>query len=287
MCGMTATTVRGADIADWGEFAQVTALCSTSRHIEEKDDAKRSGQREHALDRRVITDPSARRRKYAIETGYDARSGRFLRAPLEPWTCDNAPAAMLLYQQVMAAPDASLNVWDFRGADLRHLEYLEAEQLVMADTRGWISMLGDPDRPTPRRRYPGAPVTDKRASVGRQLRGRAKELVLSALIRLRKGTSLLKLSRSQRREMSSSQGVPLGARWITWEANLVKQHLRPDLSEHRYLSIDTCGRWLRRLAALGLVLVVEPARRYRAGRRWQCKPAVYLVADGVTPVMRT
>lgn len=265
-----------------GAFTQARELWSTFENIEELPAPKRSDQRKRQV-RPVLATPAARRRKYAIETGYDTRTGRFLKAPLEPWACDNQQGAWLLYREIIDAPNGSLHVSQYHGKDLGHLTYMAKEHLIGFDARSWIYPLGDPLPAADRSRYPGAAVPDSRAATGKQLRGHAKDLVVGALIRLRDQASLLKLSRAQRRELAEWRdrgGVPFAIRVICHEANLIRRHYRPDLAGHRWLSVSTCGRVLRLLRATGVLTLLQPARRYRANRQWQCSPAVCAVAGG-------
>lgn len=276
-----------------GALRQARELCATSEQLEDIGHAKCSDQQKRPPPRPVITKIRDRRRKYAIETGYDTRTGQFLKAPLEPWTCPNPQGAWLLYREIIDAPDGSLHLSQYRGrADLRHLEYMQHEKLIGFDARGWIHVLGDPDRPAERSKYPGAPVPDTKAATGKQLRGHAAELVMTALRRLFSGRSLLKLSKQQKRQLAEwrgRRGMPLGARWICWEANLIKRLERPDLADHRFLSVDTCRRVLRVLRDLGKLTVLRKVRRFRADRSWKCDPAVYEAPppDRGPRVMRT
>jgi len=268
--------------------SQVTALCSDSNHSIKEGAAKSSDLRRRAseaLDRHYIAEESKRRAKYAVETGYDMRAGSFLSAPLEPWTCENAPAAMLLYRRIMEAPDWTLSVSDFTGADLGHLQYLYDQQLIEwepPELGGRIAMLSDPEYPDNRTKYPGSGLPDKRSAVGKQLRGHGFEIVKEALRNLAAGRSRLKLSRSQRDELTEWDGdtVPFALRWICWEANLVKR-ARPDLAEHKFLSIATCGRIVRALRDSGQLTVARPVRRWRAGRQWMTTPAAYTIGKVV------
>jgi hypothetical protein len=167
------------------------------------------------------------------------------------------------------------------------IDHLEDEELVAFGTDGAIYPLSDPDS-IKQRRYPGAPVVDKKAAVGRQLRGHAADLVIAAIRRLRDGRSMLKLGRRDKaalRRRHSQGGVPLAARIICWEANLLKQHQRADLAEHRFLSIDVCRRVLRNLVATGALIELQEMERFRANRQWRCNPAVYALP--VTRRMRT
>lgn len=132
-------------------LSQVRTLCGHSSELPEpadQDTAKRADLRKQAIrrdwGRPVLTEEKTRLRKLAVETGYDARFDRFLSTPLEPWTCANAPSAMLFYGEIARAGDGTLSISGYSGPQLDHLAYMLGEHLITLGVTGTIHMLGDP-----------------------------------------------------------------------------------------------------------------------------------------------
>ena len=205
-----------------------------------------------------------------METGYDARRDMYLKAPLEPWDCPNAPAAKLLYARIRRADDGTLKLDSFSGVDLDYLRWLEDQQLVGFGTGGAIHMLDDPAAKTGKN-YPGAPEGDKRAAIGKQLRGRVTSLLLAALLNFKRGRTLTQRNGT---DLARHGGLALPARLVCQEVNKLKAK-RSDLDEYRYLHVDTCARILRDWCRAGILIEAEPPRAIRSGRRWITLPRVY------------
>jgi hypothetical protein len=259
---------------------QLSAVCGVYRaYIREvatkcADLGKRAAR---DFSRPVITDPRRRAQKYAAETGYDIRAGRFLRAPLEPWTCDAPAEAMRLYGEIMAAPDGTRTAADYPAPRQRyHLAWMQAEQLITTGPGGSIHALGDRTARQPA--YPGAPRPDRPYGGGgpRQLRDLGRGLVLAAYWNITCGQPLVTVRRAG---MLRSGGVALSASAVCAEVNAIKARRR-DLDGYRYMSTETCRRILAGLLRSGDLSEVEPPSRIRAGRTWVTLPRVYELPAG-------
>lgn len=264
-------------------LSQARALCSDSLTTEIITAKRRDLRKLSLVDdgRRIITDVAERHRKMAVETGWDIRTGLDYGNPLEAWTCSNAPAARLMYQRIALAEDGTYSLADFTSdADLEHLDYMKDERLISFGASGAIHMLSDPDAADNSSRYPGAPMPDHKASVGRQLRQHGRELVLAAIWRIRHDRAYSKIHADERAQIDRENGaVGLPIRLVCGEANAGKARMR-SLDGHRYLSVDTCGRILRELLAAGLLEEQEPPRAIRTGRRWIMRGRTF-VAESV------
>lgn len=256
-------------------LSQVRELCGHYKTIDidaakRQDLRKRKGQ---PRARRVLDDPAERMRKLGLETGYDTRRDVFLTAPLEPWTCVT-PGSMRLYSQLMRGSDgASLS--DYDGADLEVLHWLREEELVAFGEQGQVHALSDAEQ-GPRRIYPGAPVGDKKARVGRQLRDVGRTLVFAAFVNIARRKTRKRISTAKRNSMDKPHGLCVAAYDLAREANAIKAKRR-ELDEYRYLSVDTCRRIIRDLLKSGVLSEAEPPRPIRIKRSWHTVPRVFEV----------
>lgn len=238
-----------------------------------KDVSKRRGlrEREGKVPRRreVLNDPGQRRAKFAIETGYDIRRDQFLAAPLEPWTCP-VPHGKRAYLALMQGEEISIG--GLRGADLDMWTWALAEELVTADADGRIVPLSDAAPPLVRS-YPGAPVPDHRAGVGRQLRDLAVGLMLAAFANLCRGKSVVRARARRRRGRITGDGIELTAAVLASEANAIKAR-RPGLEGFRYLSLSTARRLIRKLTGAGILDEISSPKASRRRRSWVMRPRV-------------
>lgn len=257
--------------------SQAEALC-IDFYSQERVAAKRSDLRKGPIDlrgRKVLTDPDARHRKIAVETGYDLRFDTWFSAPLEAWTCDDSPSAMMLYQQIGRAPDGTYSLADMTEANLAHLAYMKAEGLIHVGAEDRIHLLSDPAATDNRSRYPGAPMDDRKAAIGRQLRLHARGLVLAAIWRIRQSKTWNPVKKADAEAMAGENGsIRLPVRLVCAEANAAKARTR-SLDEYRYLSVDTCGRMLRDLLEDGILREYAKPRSIRLNRRWVRIPRSY------------
>jgi hypothetical protein len=218
--------------------------------------------------RHVLIDDDERQAKFAIETGYDVRTGTFLaRGPLERWTCPWPELGKRIYQQIASrAPGADL-LERYSGAPLECVLWLRDVQLAQIDDGIHIEMLSDVDR-QPECKYPGAPCDDRRAAVGRQLRDRKIPLIMQAV-------AVLLFAEGKRADARRvPEGIRLAAREICYEANKIKARC-PDLDEYRYLSVELVRKVVRDLIASGELTEMVAPRPARQDRTWVTIPRVY------------
>lgn len=258
---------------------QVTAFSQVSSNTSREDLRKLSdlgrwaGRTAHIHERGILADPAKRRKKLAVETGWDDRYGEAMRPPLEAWTCPGPNQAMALYGEIMRAPDGTLTIGDFRGPQLGHVEYMRREELVSVGDDGRLHALSDMIRDEGSRAYPGAPVTDSRAKIGRQLRHHATGLVLAALFNISRGGVVHWSRKREQKVMEALGGLRLSAAQVCAEANQVKAS-RPDLEECRYLSVSTCREVIKALIDLGYIAELAGAKAIRRMRSWLTLPRV-------------
>lgn len=267
------------------ESSQFRALCAHRTAISDLMVAKRSelrkrnGQprRRHPLD-----DPAERMRKLAIETGYDIRHDLFLKAPLEPWTSDRPVVGMRAYSDLMRGRPGADLLEHWSGEYLAELEWMRDEELVtISEDRLRIVPLSD-EAPKQGRKYPGAPVVDSLARIGRQLRGQARGIIGAAFANACRRRAR---KRGKQPGKMTAAGLQIAVRELCEEANKIKAR-RPDLDEYRYLSVDTCRRVIREMLAAGLLTEAEPPRAVREGRSWKTIPRTFEIPQprGVTRV---
>jgi hypothetical protein len=259
---------------------QVTAFLHISKTME-INAQKRSDLQERPgslQTRDFIDDERQRARKYSIETGFDERTGAYRLAPLEPWT--GPGGSMRLYQRIMFGD--ALTVADVKGDQLEIVEWMRDEGLAGVDDKGQIRPLSDA-RTGKRRVYPGAPVADKRAAVGYQLREQAAGLVLAALANLTRGVATARGLRRKMAKAARHGGMTLSAYDIASEANTIKAK-RKDLADRRYLSVSTVRALIKILLRDGTIEEIEPPHAVRRQRSWRVIPRVFAaVLDVVLP----
>lgn len=250
--------------------SQVTAFLRDSNTLEENaqklpdlriPDQKRT--------RDFLDGNRQKHRKYAIETGFDERTQSYRTAPLEPWT--GPKGSMRLYQRVIFAEPRQ--VGDYNGADLASVEWMRAEGLAGVDDDGFVRPLSD-SRKAERRSYPGAPVGDAKAKIGKSLRQYGRGLVLAAMANLMRHQPVSKIGRRKLALAHRRDGIALSAYDITTEANAVKAKRR-DLGEYRYLSVSTVRTWIDQLLAGMDIFEAEPPKAVRVNRSWRTLPRVY------------
>lgn len=279
-------TVRGWDGTEQtvtlaSVFAEVRAFRTAYREVEidrpkRSDLRKRRGKPRH---RPILLNPEARMRKLGLETGYDTRRDVFLKTPLEPWTCPTTGGARL-YATIMRGDDGATTLDDYSGDQITALEWMRYEQLIAVGDGGQVHALGDA-QPAVRRSHPGAPVSDRKAAVGRQLRHRGPWLVLAAFANIVRRHPRKRISAGKRAAMDRPHGISIAAYDLCAEANAIK-HKRRDLDGYRYLSVSTVRRIIRDLLQCGLLTETEPPRVIRVQRSWRTIPRVFAVPPQAT-----
>lgn len=257
------------------QSSQVTAFLRVS-NTTDRDAQKLSDQRQctdQTRTRDYLTDQAAKCRKYSIETGFDDKTQTYRAAPLEPWT--GPKGSQRLYQRVMFT--APVQVGEYSANELKSVEWLREEGLAGVDDDGFVRPLSD-SRPAGRRAYPGAPVSDGKAKIGRTLRERGTGLVLAAVANLMRHLPVSKIGRRKLALADRKNGMSLSAYDVTTEANAVKAK-RADLAEYRYLSVSTVRAVLKQLLAGGVLTEAEPPKALRARRTWRTLPRVFALID--------
>lgn len=216
--------------------------------------------------RDVLTAGEKRARKYEIETGI-GRDGKIWQ-PLEPWTCP-VNGGMQLYQKLMFATEP-FRVDDFTGAKLTAVKWMRDVQLVGVDDDGQVLPLSD-GKGKKYRSYPGAPCSDRLASVGRYLREHGRNLVLAALCNLGSG----KRVRRGRGNVAVERGdgIEIAAQVVCKEANAIKAK-RDDLHEFRFLSLSACRQIIRDLLIAEVIEEIRSPKPIRQNRSWRTLPRV-------------
>lgn len=255
------------------ESAQVRELfhlrwIDADSKVEQRSSLRKDAGRHHVR-RDVLTDPAERAKKLAIETGYDIRRDLFLKAPLEPWLCDYPAIAMRAYADIMnEVPGADVIAnWNDK-ARLDALLYLRSEQLVMvSEDRLRVVPLSDA-RPAERRKYPGAPVDDDHAKIGKYLGGILDDLIIEAHRNLSTGQSAQRRPRRLRPGALLSAGIRLTAHEICEEVNAIKARRR-DLDSFRWAGTDITRKRIKSLIDERKLIELEPPHAVREGRSWK------------------
>jgi hypothetical protein len=275
MQGVTGTTPRCASPPPLTS-PQVTAfsLLSSTGTTSTREQRETADLLEHAgghpRQRHFLTDPEERGKKLAIETGWDARRNRPLATPLEPWT--GPPRSVLLYAHLMRDPDGAHSLGEYAASGLDALAWMADEELISVGEHGEIHALSD-GCPKDGRRYPGTPVSDALAKIGRSLMGNARGLILAALFNLSSGRTVRRTRKRRRHAAETADGMRLTAAQVCAEANRIKAR-RPDLAGFRYLSLSRCRELIRDLIDAGVIEQVEPPRAVRQRRSWRTIPRV-------------
>jgi hypothetical protein len=219
--------------------------------------------------RDFIKSHAAKLSKYAIETGYDSRTGTYRHAPLEAW---NGPrGSQRLYQEVMFGDSVPLE--SFQGSRIDALEWMRDEGLVGVADDGTVQPLSD-SKGVKRRTYPGADRSDSKAKIGHYLGDRGVGLVLAAMTNLMRHTPK---SRIKRRKLAAAErhgGMSLPVYDIATEANSIKAK-RPDLDSYRFLSVSTVRAIVKGLLLGGSLIEAEPPKAVRMNRSWRTFPRVF------------
>lgn len=262
------------------EYQQVTAFPLLSREREDLKLRKSPDLQEYAgrqpRDRDVLLDSAERLRKLCIETGTDPRTGRRRHAPLEPWT--GPRGSVLMYANIMRDPDGTHNVSGYSGDGLAALEWMREERLISIGTAGEIHALSDA-KAEQGRKYPGAPVPDQRAGIGKQLGDNMEGLVTSALFNLSGGRTVRPARRKAKRlgAACSADGTPITGAQVAEEVNAIKARRR-DLDECRWASLsrvrEVLRDVLRKLIGLGVIEQVSPPKPVRQWRSWRTLPRI-------------
>lgn len=273
---------------------QVTALSQVPISITSTGDLRklsdlgeRAGSKPRA--REILTNPRDRAAKLSIETTRTHPiTGQVLPLPpLEPWSCP-VPCGMLAYAEIMLAKDdGAYQLADFTGDRLTALQWMRDEELVSISDDGRIRALSDAGF-SDARAYPGAPCSDKRASVGRQLRDKAGGLILAAIMNLSSGKTVRRTRKRRTGQLVGDDGIRITGAQVCTEANRIKSR-RPDLGEFRYLSLGTCRQLIRALVDMEVIEEIEPPHAVRQRRSWRMIPRVIrrLTADvlGLRPAL--
>jgi hypothetical protein len=258
--------------------SQVTAFLrasnTTKEHAQETGDLRRHIDQTRTRD--FLFSEAAKAKKYSIETGFDERTQSY-RMPLEPWT--GPKDSQRLYQRVMFTEP--LRVADYAGADLPRLEWLRDEGLAGVDDDGFVRPLSD-SRPAGRRAYPGAKVGDKKAGIGKYLRGLGRGLVLAAMANLMRHMPVSKIGRRKLAFADRRGGMSLSGYDVTTESNAIKSK-SPDLDEYRYLSVSTVRTILKELLADGTLAEAEPPKAVRIQRSWRTLPRIFAPLPDAEP----
>jgi hypothetical protein len=298
--------------------ARVRELLQVSQEINSRRAQELADQRKRELDRKAeqalaevgrryprdqkrtrtfLDTEAAKRKKYAIETGFDEETQAYRAAPLEPWT---GPAgSQRVYQRIMFSDPVSIT--GYQAGELAAVEWMREEGLAGVDDDGLVRPLSD-SRPAERRAYPGAPVKDTCRKVngahtctdgkhcagfGRYLREHGRGLVLAAMANLMRHMPVGKVNRRKLALADRKHGMSLSAYDVTAEANAVKSK-RPDLDEFRYLSVATVRSWLNDMLAAGDLHEAEPPKALRIQRSWRTLPRVFetRITDASTVPLR-
>lgn len=220
----------------------------------------------------MLTDPAERLRKFAIETGYDIRHDHFLAEPLEEWTCPDKNLGKIAYKDLMVW-GREFRLDDLDARDREIWTWALNEQLAAVDAGGLIVPLSDASPPSVRS-YPGAPVPDQRAGIGRQLRDQAQGLIMAAFANLCRGMSVVRSRARRKRGRIVGDGLMVSAQVLAAEANAIKAR-RDDLGEYRFLSLSTCRRLIRALIGMGLLDVISSPKATRRNRSWAMRPYIF------------
>lgn len=221
--------------------------------------------------RTVLDDPGERLRKFAIETGYDIRHDHFLSEPLEEWTCPDKNLGKIAYKDLMTG-GREFRIDDLDPRDLAIWQWALAEELATVTEDGLIIPLSDASPPSVRS-YPGAPVPDQRAGIGKQLREQAAGLMLAAFANLCRGVSVVRARARRRKGRITGDGIMLSAAVLAAEANAIKAR-REDLDGYRYLSLSTCRRLIRALISAGVLDEISSPKATRRRRSWAMRPRI-------------
>jgi hypothetical protein len=257
---------------------QVTALSrvpstpGTYMDLRKRSDlGKWAGRTAHIRDRDILTDPDKRLKKLCVETGWDTARNRPLRSPLEPWTC---PVSMsrIMYADIMRDPDGAHHIGEYSGNGLTAIEWMREEELIAIGASGEIRALGDMTRDAGRA-YPGAPVPDSQAKIGRQLRHRAVGKVLAALFNISRGGAVRWSRRRSQKAIAAPGGLRLSAAQVCAAANQLIA-ADPALEDYRYLSVSTCREIIKALIETGHVTEAVAAKAIRRMRSWFTLPRV-------------
>jgi hypothetical protein len=165
--------------------------------------------------RHRLSDGTERRVKLINETGFDL-AGIMCEPPQETWA---RPDAQPVYHRVMRADPGRANINEYTGPDLRHLAWMVEAELVDIEADGSIWPLSDVELTD--RRYPGAPVGDARARIGRtHTAERVEELVMTVFDAIKDGNPVYDIPAEWRREMAGKKGgIRISARMFTGHVN--------------------------------------------------------------------
>ena len=259
-------------------FLQPRDLSTDARELQKAADLLEHAGRQPRR-REILTEPGNRRAKLSIETcRVHPVTGEVLPLPpLQPWDCP-VPCGLLAYSEIMLAEDGKFSLADFTGDRLTALEWMRDEELICIGTAGEVRALSDAGYKDARK-YPGAPCSDARAGIGRQLREHAEELIRLALVNLSLGRTVRRVRRRKGR-LERSDGITITAARVAEEANAIKAR-RPDLAECRYLSLGRCRQLIRSLVDREVIEEIQPPQPVRQKRSWRTLPRVIrrLTAD--------
>lgn len=216
--------------------------------------------------REVLDDEGDRIRKYEIETGIGL-DGR-VRPPLEPWDCP-VKGGVKLYWQVMFR---EVNVEDLQGEAARAAAWMREVQLVAVSESGQLEPLSDAHREDGRS-YPGAPMSDRQAAIGRYLRGFAVGLVQAALANLSSGQTVRRFNSRGLSRIERGDGIAITAAMVCKEANAIRRKRR-DLADYRWVSLSLVRELLKDLIRGGVVDELIGTRAVRRHRSWATLPRI-------------
>lgn len=250
---------------------QVRAFWNLKKRDLEVKVSKRSDLREQRKPKRRerLADPAARYRKLSVETGRTHPVTGDLLPPIEPWT--GPDGSRLAFARVARAADGAYTLDDL---DFEFVTWGVTEELLEVDGDSRVHMLSDASAPAGRK-YPGAPVRDERAGIGRQLRHRAVMPVFRAVAAFLAGKVRGKLGR---RGKWRAGGLELRDADICAAANKdIAKSLA--LDGYRFLSLSACRRVVKMLLKTGLLTEAEPPRHTRFRRSWMTIPRVFTLPE--------
>jgi hypothetical protein len=254
-----------APLPQVNEFLHLKSITSPNKVQEPSDLHEHAGAKPH--NRSVIGEADAKTSKYEIETGI-GRDGKIW-SPLEPWTCP-VNGGTRLYREIMFAAAPPL-IDGFTGEKLTAVRWMHDVQLVTIAEDGQVLPLSD-ERGKKTRSYPGAPVTDKRAGIGRYLKGHGRNLVLAALCNLAAGKQVRR-GRGRATAVERGDGIEITAERVCKEANAIKAK-RGDLGEHRFLSLSACRQLIRDLLTDAVIEELRSPKPVRQNRSWRTLPRI-------------
>jgi hypothetical protein len=240
--------------------------------------------------RRFLDSPAELREKIADETEVQVD------VIAETW---ERPELMALYRRIGIEHGGSVGLDDLEAEEIGAIAWYMTVELADYDQEtGRVRLLSDCEDGG--RRYPGAPLPDKRC-MGKQLRGLAVEDVRDAWELITFGMPAAEIEPEQRKAMRSPHGIRISARAMAYQANALERIARNDeckcpgradvafaweLKGHdegcrclrAWVSVDTARRAIKTLTAEGVFVRTAAPYLRREGHTAVGIPAAYNVA---------